>query len=109
MTTRNRRILTLLAAYVALAGVVFQIAALDHWTPTAIEGVRGVEHTDFHATHCHGGAASCADGGSAPFWANSALLTVPLPPPSRPAFAASSEAVPPEAPIEDVLHPPRAV
>jgi hypothetical protein len=90
----------------ALIGLVFQVTALDHWKP-AIEDVRGIERTHFHATHCHGAAAGCAEGAAAPSWLNASPAVIPLPPPARPALATRSEGSPPEAPVTDLLHPPR--
>jgi hypothetical protein len=107
MTTRTRRILTLMAAYVALSGLVFQVTALDHWRPTAIEGVRGVEHRDFHAEHCHGAASSCAGGASAPLWAAAAPVIVPAPPLPHLQAATGSETAPAAAPLAKLLRPPR--
>jgi hypothetical protein len=107
MTTRKRRFLTLLAAHVALLGIVFQIAALDHWRPQ-IEDIRGIEATHFHESHCHGSASSCGEGGGAGFWVNAQPASVPAPPASRPVHGATSDVAPPAAPLADLLHPPRA-
>jgi hypothetical protein len=107
MTGRHRRILTFLAAHIALLGLVFQMAALDHWRPT-IEDIRGIEHTHQHAAHCHGAAASCAEGGGVSMTATAAPASVPVAPPLRSVVSIASDAVPSEAPTADILHPPRA-
>ena len=107
MTNRKLRALKIFVAHVALLGIVFQVAALDHWSPASIEEVRGIERTHLHATHCHGGAASCADGGNAPFWLTAGAATTPLPPAPNLEALVVLDATPSEAPVADVLHPPR--
>ena len=108
MTARKRKLLCQLTAFVALVGLILQVAALDHWSPAVIDEVRGIEHTDFHATHCHGASAGCADGAAAPSWLNASPAAVPLPPVARPFSATGPDVAPVETPPQEPLHPPRA-
>jgi hypothetical protein len=97
-----------MAAHLALLGLVFQVAALDHWTPARIENVRGIEQTHLHATHCHGSLSSCADGGSAPAWLTAAPAVLPAPPHAKALRVVAASLAPGTAPAADILHPPRA-
>ena len=108
MSSSRRHSLSLIATFVALAGLIFQVAALDHWSPAVIDEVRGIEHTDFHATHCHGASAGCADGAAAPSWLNASPAAVPQPPVARSFFATGPDVAPVETPPQEPLHPPRA-
>ena len=108
MSSSRRHSLSLIATCVALAGLIFQVTAMDHWRPAAIEDVRGIEHTDFHATHCHGASAGCADGAAAPSWLNASPAAVPQPPVARPFSATGPDVAPVETPPQEPLHPPRA-
>jgi hypothetical protein len=104
MTRRNRRVLTFLAGHVALLGLVFQIAAFDHWG----QSTESVEEIHLHNAHCHGAAAGCADGGGASLSVNGVAAAEPLPPPASRAVAIASDLAPREAPTAELFHPPRA-
>jgi hypothetical protein len=109
MPARKRLCIRLsgIATAVALAALMVQAAALDHWMPVSIEEVRGLEHTEFHASHCHGSAAGCADSGGAPFLAGAAPATVPAPPRLRAETIEYAQSGPLEAPPAKPTHPPR--
>jgi hypothetical protein len=108
MTVRKHRLLILVTAYFALVGLVFQVAALDHWRPAVFEEVRGIEHTDFHSTHCHGASAGCADGAASASWLNASPAAVPRPPAEREVSRTVFDVAPAETPPLVPFHPPRA-
>jgi hypothetical protein len=64
----NRRVRFMLgfAAHAVIFSLVFQIFAFDHWQQ-GFDGVQGINGSSahYHASHCHGDAAGCADSGGA--------------------------------------------
>ena len=106
MSSKRRRAFIVVAAHIVLLGLTFQIGAFDHWHPQ-MEDIRGVEGTDFHAAHCHGLSASCADGGGTGFAYGDAPAPIPVPPPPRRTLEPEEQIAPRSALSLELLHPPR--
>src|SRR5436305_12046298 len=60
LSRRSRRFV-LLVAHIALLGYFLQVMAFDHWHADPSHVV-GVENSNAHVMHCHGGGGGCADG-----------------------------------------------
>ena len=43
--------------------IAFQMVAIDHWHASP-EDIVGLENSQTHVLHCHGGSAGCADSAS---------------------------------------------
>ena len=76
--SRRIRIFLAWTARLALLAYVFQLAAADHWQPTAADIV-GIEGSSAHAAHCHSLTVGCAEGGGFTVWL-SALADLTSPP-----------------------------
>lgn len=63
---RRVRLLLIIGAHLVVLGLLFQVAAFDHWH-MGFQDVQGVQGSSahVHASHCHGEIAGCADAGGA--------------------------------------------
>jgi hypothetical protein len=108
MMSRRQRLLALIAAHSVLLGLLFQIAAFDHWRPQ-MEDILGIEGSHLHAAHCHGASASCAEGGGTVYLIGAGPATLPSPRPVSAALVETTRLTPIDPSLADVLHPPQAV
>lgn len=106
---RRVRLLLIVAAHLVVLGMLFQVAAFDHWNQgfDDVQGVSG-SSSHVHAMHCHGDVSGCADaGGGASLLDPAMQFGIP-----RMAFLpAGPLALESESPYEATLpaptHPPR--
>lgn len=73
----------LVTTHVAILGLLFQIAAFDHWGPHGLD-VYGIEGSasHVHSDHCHGDVSGCAGGGAATAGAVAGAGNIRLPSPA---------------------------
>ena len=61
--TRRQRGFLRWSARAIIVALVFQFVAVDHWHPDPAQVV-GVQNSQAHQMHCHGGASGCANSAS---------------------------------------------
>ncbi|MPZ47812.1 MAG: hypothetical protein GEU75_00580 [Dehalococcoidia bacterium] len=99
------RALVGVTARLVLFVIAFQMVAIDHWHAGDAD-IIGVENSQTHVLHCHGGTAGCADVSGLAAALDNVSLTPPSPLSFR--FEAESPLLAPQAAFVSAAdQPPR--